>query len=88
MPGEIETGGEAGGYVRGGRGDRKVGTTSLRSLFPLVAMVQPTDPGQLNHLATLLWLRLERTFTGSVFLKAIMDSVVVAIVKIGRKDSL
>jgi len=71
-----------------GGGDSKVGEAPLRSLFPLVAMVQPTDPGQFNHLATFRWLRLERTFTGSVFLKAIMGPVVVVIVKIGRKDSL
>ena len=66
-----------------GGGDSKVGEAPLRSLFPLVAMVQPTDTGQFNHLTTFRRLGLDRTFKRSVFPEAIMGSVAVVIVKIG-----
>jgi len=49
-------------------------------------MVQPTDSRQLNDLAALGRIGLDRTFKRSVLAEAIMGSVVVVIVKIGRED--
>ena len=71
------------GRSSGGGEDSKVGTASLRSFLPLVPMVQPADPGQLNHLTTFRWLKLDVAFTWSVFREAIMGSVVMIVVKIG-----
>ena len=51
-------------------------------------MVEAADSRQLNHHTTLLWLRLDRTFKRSILAEAIVGSVVVVIVKIGREESL
>ena len=60
----------------------------LRSLFPLVAMVQPADSGQLNHLTAMGRFGLDWTLIRSVLAEAIVGSVVVVIVNLGQKDSL
>ena len=61
---------------------------SLRSLLPLVAMVQPADPGQFNHLSALDRLVLDQPCARSVLAKAIIGSVAVVIVKIGGEKPL
>ena len=70
-----------------GAGDSKVGTAPLCSLFPFVAVVQPTDPRQLNHFTTLVWLRLDRTLKRSIPAEAVVGSVMVVIAEIGSEGA-
>jgi hypothetical protein len=56
----------------------------LCSLSPLVAVMQSSEPGQLNDFAALVRLVLGRTSRWCVLSKPVMGSIVMIIVEIGR----
>jgi hypothetical protein len=66
--------------------DNREENINLCSFFPFVAMMQASNPGQLNHLGAFGRSGLNRALKGSVLPESILGSIVMIIVEMRRQN--